>query len=225
MATVAIEPFVLSLDMAVTMVDIGWDGFETIARMREDRSGPRLIYAHGSLTLVSPSHEHEHGSDRLDRIVMAVCSELRIPCHPAASTLYRRQDLDHGIEGDKTYYVAHEGAVRGKKAIDLNVEPPPDLAIEVQITHPAEHAVETWRALGVPEVWVYDGRRHSLKILHLDEGGLYAEAQASRAFPFLVIGEILAWVEQPEDEPESWWEGRLREWVRDELARRLQGGV
>lgn len=225
MATVATETDPLTLDMAVTLPGIGWDGFEAIARMKGDRSRPRLLYRQGSLTLVSPSQLHEQDEDRLDSVVKAVCCELAIPCTPTGATLFRRRDLDRGIEGDRTYYLANEPVARRDREIDLNVDPPPDLAIEVEVTHPAAEAVEIWRRLGVPEVWAHQARQPVLKILHLDDQGRYVESPTSRALPFLTAAEILRWVARPRDEPESYWEIRLRRWVRDELAPRVHGGA
>lgn len=212
-------------EMVVVLSDIGWSGFEQIVRLKGERHTPRLVYSEGALTLMSPSHVHEHGGDRLDRVVMAICAELDIPCHAAGATLFRRRDLDKGIEGDKTYYLTHEEAIRGKDEIDLNVDPPPDLAIEVEVTHSAGQAIEIWRQLGVPEVWIYSPRRSLLRVLQRDGKGNYLEASASRFFPFLKVSEILDWLAQAPTEPQSRWERRLRNWVREELVRRMGGGA
>jgi Uma2 family endonuclease len=220
-----IEPPASAVEMAVVLTDIGWDGFETFVDLMGDRRFPRVLYGNRSLTLVSPSLLHEHGSDRLDTVVRAVTYELDLPCQPTGSTLLRRRDLARGIMGDRTYYLTNEARVRARlrnqEELDLNLDPPPDLAIEVEITHPAAGAVETWRLLGVPEVWVYYGLRQGLSILHLDEHGRYVEATASRAFPFLKAGEIQDWVARPATDLETRWERQLRAWVRDELAQRL----
>lgn len=220
MATVLTRPATIVADMAVVLPGIGWADFERIVQMKSGHRCPRLIYHEGNLTLMSPSLPHESGVDRLDLIVKEICIGLRIPCKPTGSTLFRRPDLDKGIEGDRTYYLAHEEAVRGKKEIDLEVDPPPDLAIEVQVAHPARDAVEIWRRLGVPEVWVFDPLVPRLAILQLDAEGRHVEAEASRLLPTLAATDILAWLLRPEDEPESYWGMRLREWVRDVLAKR-----
>ncbi len=224
MATVASPPNAETPDMVVALTDLSWDDFEALARMKGERHHPRLLYRQGSLTLVSPSQRHEQAEDRLDSIVKAVTCELDIPCTATGATLFRRRDLDHGIEGDKTYYIANHPVACREQEIDLNVDPPPDLAIEVEVTHPAAEAVETWRRLGVPEVWVFEDRRGALRILHLDPGGHYRDASTSRAFPFLTAGEIQEWVARPRNEAESRWERQLRDWVRNELARRVADG-
>lgn len=207
-------------EMAVTLDDLSWEDFSKFVTLIGDRSGPRIRYQQGSLTLVSPSQPHERCADRLDHVVKTVCMELRIVYQATGSTLMRRDDLEHGIMGDKTYYIAHEPQVRGKVEVDLNVDPPPDLAIEVEITNPAAGAIATWQNLGAPELWVYYGRRGALSILHLNDQGRYVEATSSRAFPFLTTAEVRDWVAQELPEPGGEWERRFSEWVRNELARR-----
>lgn len=228
MATVAAPPSAATPetaasrpDMVVTLRDIGWDGFEAIAAMKGDRHRPRLLYSRGSLTLVSPAQPHEGPLDRLDTIIKAVTSELDIDCTATRSTLYCRRDLDRGVEGDATYYFANEPAIRGIEKIDLDIHPPPDLAVEIENTHPAAEALEIWGRLGVPETWVYRVRKRTLAFLRLDEQGRYVEAPASRFLPFLTAADILQWVHDDRHEPGSRWERRLRAWVRDDLARQV----
>ncbi len=209
-------------DQVVTLENLHWSMYENISAMKGDRAVPRLIYNQGRLTLVSPSHVHEHDGDRLDRIVMAVCSELEIDCHPAGSTSFRPPESKDGVEGDKTYYIAREPEMRGVRELNQADLPPPDLVIEVEYTHKANDALEVWKKLGVPEAWVYNATRRSLRLLHRDEAGPYVESSHSRAFPFLSTDEITRWVNDPTRESESRWERRLREWVRAVLAPRQE---
>ena len=208
-------------ERVVELLDIGWENFEAVAVMKGDRKSPRLIYAEGSLTLVSPSYNHERGEKRIDRFISVLCFELGIDHEATGATLFRRKDLDRGVEGDETYYIANEAVVSENQAeINLNVDPPPDLAVEVEITHPARGAVEIWGQLGVPEVWVYRPRRPSITFLVLDANRAYVESESSRAFPFLSPSDVLRWIIPTKGERTLDWERRLRAWVLDELARR-----
>jgi Uma2 family endonuclease len=70
---------------------------------------------------------------------------------PGKSFLSHQQEMLKGIEPDPCFYIQNEASVRGKKRLDLSTDPPPDLAIEIDITsrtHP-----EIYAALGVPELW------------------------------------------------------------------------
>ena len=86
---------------------------------------------------------------------MEVVAGLEVPCVPAGSTTFRRRAKRGGVEGDQTFYLANEAKVRGKEALRLKVDPPPDLAIEVVWTHDAAAATEVYRRFKVPEVWIY----------------------------------------------------------------------
>ena len=135
----------------------------------------------GASTSVSPSFAHEYLKERLGIFVMEVVVGLDIPCIPCGSTTFRRRARRGGVEGDQTFYLANLARIRGKKKIDLRTDPPPDLAIEAVATHDADAAVEVYRRLRVPEVWVCDQARLSILVLQAD--GRYAEAGSERRLP------------------------------------------
>ncbi len=227
MSTQVVEPAVpddvdtlSGVDM-VTTIDIGPNALDRYLELVGDCRNPLIKYHEGSLTLVSPSRKHEYGAERIDGIVKEVCDVLGIDYHATASTLFRRAGRDHGIEADKSYYIANEPAVRGiGDEIDLAVYPPPDLMVEAVATNDPRKALEICRELGVPEVWVYRVRRRTLEFLRLDDPGRYSAQPASLAFPFLRTADVLPWVESAAVESDRVWRERLRAWVRDELAPR-----
>ena len=226
MAIANLVPPASNADMVTRLGHVGWAGLEAYLSMIGDRRGPRVRYREGYLTLVTPSQLHEDRSDRLDGLVKAICVELAIAMRPTGSTLFRRRDLDHGIEADESYYLANVGGMRRvNDTIDLNVCPPPDLMIEVAVTNPVVNALAIFRALRVPEVWTYDAPREQLAFLGLDAAGEYVERSTSRSFPFLRSAEVVPWLESPDDELYHLWESRLRAWVRDVLGPRRAAGA
>jgi Uma2 family endonuclease len=177
---------------------------------------------------VSPSLRHDHSEEALGLFVMTVCEELDLPCTGAGSTTFRRKDWKLGVEGDRTYYLANEPRIREKAArgedIDLaSGDPPPDLALEIELTHPAIEALAIWQAFGTPEVWVYRPRTLTLAFFLLAEDGEYRESARSRAFPFLSASEIVDWITRSVEEPMSRWNRRLRAWVNEVLVPRTKG--
>src|SRR4051812_17623905 len=90
----------LDIDM-VTTLEVVPGGLDLYLELVGDCHGPLIKYRHGSLTLVSPSPSHERGAERLDGMVKAICAELDVDYKAMASTLFRRNDLDSGIEADK----------------------------------------------------------------------------------------------------------------------------
>jgi Uma2 family endonuclease len=208
-------------DQRVTLRGIGWEGYLTMLRLRGERSVPRMIYCDGDLELVSPSFVHERLAEFLGFFVMVVIEELDIPSALAGHTTFRRRKKSAGVEGDKTFYLANAARVLGKRDIKLRDDPPPDLAIEVVHTHDAARAVEVYRRLGVPEVWVCD--EDGLQILLLRADGRYTGSDTSAAFPFLKAAEIFEQVTRPVAGSDTAWMKEVRRWVRDVLAPRRAG--
>jgi Uma2 family endonuclease len=208
-------------DQCVEMHGLDWKGYLSILRLRGERPAPKMIYLDGSLSLVSPSYVHEFLKKRLGSFVSVVVEELDIPCIPAGSTTFRRRRKRGGVEGDETFYLANAAQILGKRDIKLRTDPPPDLAIEVVHTHDARAAVEVYRRLGAPEVWVCDVSE--LQILVRQANGRYIRSEASAAFPFLKAAEIFDWVARPLAGSETDWIKELRRWVRDELVPRRAG--
>ena len=207
-------------DQCVELRAVDWKGYSALLRVRGERSAPRIIYLDGMVWIMSPAYFHEHLAERLGHFVMVVVEELDIPCAPSGSTTFRRRMKRGGVEGDKTFYLANEARIRGKKKINLREDPPPDLAIEAVNTHAADAALEVYRRLRTPEVWVCD--EDSLNIHVLQPNGRYAPSQNSLAFPFLQATEILAWAIRTQTGSETTWMKDLRRWVREELAQRKQ---
>ncbi len=204
-------------DRWITM-GLDWPGYLGLLKALGERGVPRLTYLDGRVTLVSPGDTHELLKKRLAALVEDVLVGLGIDHVASGQTTLRRRPRKAGVEGDETYYIARAGVVAEKTRIDLRVDPPPDLAIEVVVSHPVKDALEVYRRLRVPEVWVCDGA--SLRILILGTDHRYAQAPASVALPLLTAAEILGWVQRPEALRNARWRQEIRAWVAATLAPR-----
>jgi Uma2 family endonuclease len=195
----------------VILHNVGWETYERLLADHENSSAPRFAYDRGELEIVSPSPEHEHYNRSLALLVEILAEELDIDVYDLGSTTFRREDLERGFEPDSCFYVQNEEAIRGKDRIDLAVDPPPDLVIEIDITSPSLDKLPIYARLGVPEVWRYDGRR--LAILKL-EGERYAEADESTALP-PVTGAVLSdFLRKSKTMRRTAWLKGVREWTR-----------
>ncbi len=207
-------------DQCVAIWNIDWKGYSTLLKVRGERSIPRLVYLDGKLSLMSPSFTHEYLEKRTGILVTEVVVGLVIPCIPSGSTTFRRRAKRGGVEGDETYYFANLDRIRGKKKINLKVDPPPDLAIEVVVSHDADDAVEVYRRFRVPEVWICD--ENQLTILVLQQNGRYVPAERSLVFNFLTASEIHSWISRSGYDSNTAWAIDLRRWVAEVLAPRYQ---
>lgn len=200
---------------------LDWHGYETLLGLFGERA-IRIAYDRGDLELMSPLITHERFRSLLGRMVETITEELEIPCVAAGSTTFRREDLDRGLEPDECYYLANAHRLRKVRQVDLTIDPPPDLAIEVEITTSALNRLGIYGALGVPEVWRYDGE--SLKVFLRQPDGTYALSPTSAAFPFLPMEELARFLRDYDATDDTRWGRAFRHWVREEIVPRAGGG-
>ncbi|MCW8140867.1 MAG: Uma2 family endonuclease [Planctomycetota bacterium] len=178
----------LTSEQRVVLHGVSWETYERLTDELEGRGGVRLTYVRGSLELMSPSYAHDKIKRLIGRLIESYTLEAGIPIASGGSTTFKRRDLDRGLEPDECYWVQREPAIRGKSELDLLVDPPPDLAVEVEISRSALNKLSVYAALGVPEVWRHDGER--LEVLLLGTSGEYAPTARSAALPGLPPDEV-----------------------------------
>jgi Uma2 family endonuclease len=217
-------PSLAELPQHVLLQGISWDVYEALLREVGDQN-VRLTYDSGELEIMSPIPEHELWKKNFGRMIEIIALEMNIPMWPLGSTTFRQKKLKKGLEPDECYYVANEAAVRWKKRLDLRRDPPPDLVVEIDITHRAIDREKIYAAMGVPEIWRFDGRR--LACLHLErptsgakgEAREYREADRSLAFPFLRPADLMKFLKKlPNAELTSVMRS-FRDWVLREFAK------
>jgi Uma2 family endonuclease len=205
-------------DMVVPL-DIAPGGLDRLLTLFGDRPNPLVKYRKGKVLLVSPGEAHERAVQRLDVLLLALCTALQIDIRGYRSTLFRKPGLDHGVMPDLTYYIQSAPAVRAVRGkIDLGTYPPPDLAVEVVVTHGYDLAMEVCRELGVPELWVHDVAEGRVTFWQRRRGG-YASRARSLAFPFLRAADLPPWLEDT-DAGDSAEFVRMQQWARTVLAPR-----
>lgn len=195
--------------------DVDWAFYDLVLSQVEDR--PVFVtYDRGSLEVMSPSASHESSSGLIGRLIEELTLELNIPIRSGRSTTFRREDLERGLEPDECYWIQNEARVRGAGPIDLRRDPPPDLAVEVEITSRLLDRVGIYAALGVPELWRFDGEK--LRVCILGADGRYADSDHSRALPRLPIGEVVRFLNMPKTMDETTLVRSFREWIRANLG-------
>jgi Uma2 family endonuclease len=164
---------------------------------------------------MSPSSEHESVAYFSGLLVAALAEEMRIDAYGVGSTTYNRGDLGRGFEPDASFYIRNEARIRGKRRIDLDVDPPPDLVIEVDITSPSLDKFPIYARLGVREVWRYDGDRATIFAL---EEGEYVEAGESVALPPLTSDVLTRFIQESTSLGSTGWLRMVREWAREQVG-------
>jgi Uma2 family endonuclease len=152
-----------------------------------------MTYDQGILEIITPLPEHETYKKILDRFVVVIVEEMGKEMRSLGSTTWSKSELKQGLEPDECYYIKQESAVRGKLVINLDEDPPPDLAIEIDITSSSLNRLIIYAALGVGEIWQFNGQ--FLRIYQLINSQ-YQEVTKSLLFPFLNSEDITIFLNQ-----------------------------
>lgn len=179
--------FELRHPQRMVLYDILWDTYQTISTALADRH-LRFAYEGGTLDFMTISSTHGRLSRLLGRLIVVLAEEFDQPLASFGDMTCDREDLDRGIEADETYYLINEAKVRHKEQIDLQVDPPPDLGVEIDIASSSQRRMRIYAAIGVPEVWRYDQR--TLTIHRLVERDRYTVAEQSQYFPHVSATQI-----------------------------------
>jgi len=180
-------PPIQNVQRRVVLNGVSWALYQSLLAEVGDRP-IRLTFDQGRLEIMSPSPLHEHVEKIVARLIEAYADAMQIEVEGLGSTTFDREDLQKGLEPDECYYIANAPAVIGKQKLDLTVDPPPDLAVEVDISPPDIARQPIYAALGVPEVWRYDGRR--VTPLRRNDDGDYIAIDASPSFPDGPVDEL-----------------------------------
>ena len=199
------------LEQRIILENISWDTYQRILEAHRDRSAPRFTYDRGRLEIMSPSAQHEELNRTAARLVEVVAEEMNLDFRGLGSTTFRREDFERGFEPDSCFYIQSVERIKGKTELDLTIDPPPDLVIEIDITSPSIKKLPIFAELGVPEVWRYDGRRWHILAL---AGAEYVEQKESRALPGVTVEAIERFLDESRRARQPEWLRNVREWAR-----------
>ena len=197
----------------LVLQDVPWEDYEQILEDLADRPRVRVSYDQGRLEIMSPLRKHEKYQKFIDRLIDALAAELRIDVEFSGSTTWKRKKNARGAEPDTSFHVANAARVIGKDELDLDVDPPPDLVVEIEVTNESLSKLPIYAALSVPEIWRYAVKRKCLLIYEL-RGGSYVEVQASRAFPMLTPQILVNFIEQSKTGGQTKAIAAFRQWLR-----------
>jgi Uma2 family endonuclease len=170
------------ISQRVVLEGISWTTYQMMLSELGDHRASRLAYDQGTLEITMPSEIHEIVNRLLDRMVIALTEELDLKMKAYGSTTLDREDLAQGVEPDSCYYIQNVEQIRVRK-LDLTTVPPPDLAIEVDITRSSRRRLGIYLQLQIPEVWCYT-QANGVTIYQL-RSGQYVQTQNSLAFPIV----------------------------------------
>lgn len=203
-------------DLSFTIDGIDWETYRQISDELTDRH-LRITYEDGRLDLMTISGKHGMLCRLFVALIRALAEELNLPLRCYGDMTCDNEDALRGLEPDECFYIQNEPAVRLKDDIDLTVDPPPDLAVEIELSRARRDRLSVYAGVAVPEVWRYNDKRLTCHVLSKD-GKKYVESNISRAFPKLQLAELQRFVELRTQLDETSLIRSFREWAR-ELAK------
>jgi Uma2 family endonuclease len=172
----------------------------------------RLTYDRGVLEIMAPLYRHDNPTRFLYRIVEALTEEFNLPLASGGTTTLRRRRRRRGLEPDECFWIANESRIRGRRHINLRTDPPPDLAIEVDVTHSSLNRMAIYEQLAVPEVWRLDAQGLTFHIFQAN--GHYAPSATSRSFPQVSAADISRFLAMLGQQEENEILRQFRAWLR-----------
>ncbi|BAU14991.1 hypothetical protein LEP3755_55470 [Leptolyngbya sp. NIES-3755] len=197
----------------VLLQDVSWQEFERILEELGDRRSARIAYENGTLEIMTPLLAHEADKEAIGDLIKALLEELNIEFRSLGSTIYKHQAVMKGIEPDQCFYIQNESRIRSKKHIDLNIDPPPDLVLEIDLTSRTHPSI--YQALGVPELWRFEKGQLQINVLR---NGQYEVSERGEIFAMLPIAQVISYYRE-----QSNIIGRnaalkaFRQWVRQQI--------
>ena len=195
--------------------DVSWEEYEELSDQIIDDPSVCLTYDRGRLEIMPVSGEHDHYSRIILLAVAVLCDETDREMEPYGSMTLKQVATQQATEPDECFYIRHAHQARGIKRLDLRYDPPPDLAVEIDITHGSMSKLPIYAEVGVPEVWRYNRRR--VQFFRL-VGAEYVEIPVSDEFPFLTPQAVADVIALAQNEGQTTARRAFREWVRANKA-------
>lgn len=201
-------------EQRVLLQNVSWETYERLIAEREERPVPRFFYYRGELEILSPSAEHESIGRLTALLVGELTVEWDIDMLNVGHTTFRREDLGRGFEPDCSFYFSGNAArARGQRDIDLNVDPPPDLVVEVDVTNPSLDKLPIYARLGVREVWRYAGGQPEILVLN-EAGEGYETVPKSSVLHHLKVEDLRRLIERGRELGHPAWVREVRRWAQ-----------
>lgn len=195
----------------LTLSNVSWEEYENLVQAVGEAPSLRINYNRGRMEIMTLSFKHEHYSHFVEQMVGIIRLLLRVKVAFFGSATLKRQRRLKGAEPDACFYVQNAPVIGHKINLDLRIDPPPDVVLEVDIHHESFSRFHIYEGLGVPELWHYDEKR--LTIYHLVEGR-YEAVINSLAFPILTDEVLTRFLAQSQTEGQDDTLLAFEEWLR-----------
>jgi len=200
----------------VVLHNISWETYERLLSENVNSTGTRFFYNEGNLEIMVVYAGHETPNRTLAYLAQITAEETERDFVDTGSSTCKREDLKKGFEPDSSFYFRHASAVRGKPRTDLAADPPPELIIEVDITSSSLVHFPLYAAVGVSEIWRYDGQRVHFYALNDQRG--YSLIEQSTVLPPMTATQATLFLERNGQMSAIAWIRSVRQWIRERIT-------
>ena|ERR1700677_1631349 len=197
----------------ILLENIPWETYEALVDGIGERQ-IRITYDNGTLQIMTLSLDHESYGSWIDRLIGMLTFELDISIRSGGSTTLKWKRKRKGLEPDKCYWIQRAEAMLGKREFDFKIDPPPDLAVEVDVSRSSLNRLPIYAAFKIPELWRFDGER--LRVYQLYKGK-YRQKKQSLAFPFLPLEKFAKFIRESAEQDETSLLRSFVQWIRSEI--------
>ncbi|EAZ92367.1 Uma2 family endonuclease [Crocosphaera chwakensis] len=197
----------------ILLKDVTWDEFEQILEELGEHRASKIAYHYNTLEIMNPLPEHESNKETISDLIKILLEALDIEFYPLGSTTFKNKLMQQGIEPDNCFYIENEAKIRGKDRLDLTIDPPPDLALEIDVTSRTHR--EIYSLLGVPELWRFENEELQINVL---ENGNYREVEYSPHFPNFPLKKVIPkYLNQVKTVGRNKTMKAFRKWINEQL--------
>ncbi|MBD2254558.1 Uma2 family endonuclease [Nostoc parmelioides] len=208
-----LQQIIVKPGQQMLLKDVDWQQLENILEEIGEKRAARISYSYGWLEIMVPLPEHEKDKEIFGELVRILLDTLQIDCEPLGSTTLKNERMRQAVEPDACFYIQNQAAMIGKNRVDLNIDPPPDLAIEIDIT--SRTRFDNYEILGVAELWRYTQKGLEIYLL---QQGKYIKSETSPNFPNISIVELVnEYVQQCLTIGRSQAMRNFRNWLKNNL--------
>jgi Uma2 family endonuclease len=197
-------------EQRVVLRGLSWQGYLQVLDALPPSRGSRLTYDDGVLEITAPLEDHEFSGRLIERFILTLVELIGLPIKTMGSTTMTYPHLRKGAEPDNAYYIQNQPLVKGRNMV-FGEDPPPDLVVEVDITHTDIAKNQFYASLGVPEFWRFNGQVWRVYVL---QEGVYQEVESSPTFPQVPKERLYAFLSMAKDDEIAAVQ-TLRAWYRE----------
>lgn len=209
--SVAAPPSLVPAEERVVLWDATWETYEQLLAARGEAPSPRFTYDRGVLEIMSPGKRHESIDRLISHVVTALAEGWRIDVTDLGHLTFKHPAWERGFEPDGCFFLGDRAAfVRGVEELDPELDPAPDICVEVDISRSSIAKLAIYAQFRVGEVWRHDGTRVTILVL---EAGEYRAVERSRALPHLEAGRLTTLLTEGAETPLPAWLAATRAWA------------